>query len=75
MSQSPPDFFDTDGRPQPAADDASLNADRKLKVWAVLNAVDQGLMSADEACAAYGISAEELEDHRAGWLDFEAGHR
>ena len=31
---------------------AELLAERKLKVWAVLNAVDQGLMAADEACAA-----------------------
>jgi hypothetical protein len=72
MSQSPPDFFDTDGRPEPAAD---ALAERKLKVWAVLNAVDQGLMSADEACAAYSISPAEMEEHRAGWLDFEAGSR
>ena len=71
MSQSSPDFFDTDGRPDPAAD----AAERKLKVWAVLNAVEQGLMSAEEACTAYGISPGELEDHRAGWLDFEAGSR
>lgn len=70
MSQSPTDFFDTDGRPEPAP-----NADRKLKVWAVLNAVSQSLMSAEEACAAYGISATELEEYRAGWLDFEAGSR
>jgi hypothetical protein len=70
MSQSSPDFFDTDGRPEPASD---ANADRKLKVWAVLNAVEQGLMSTDEACAAYSISLEEMEAHRAGWLDFEAG--
>ena len=70
MSQSPPDFFDTDGRPAPAAD-----AERKLKVWAVLNAVEQGLMTNEEAHAAYGISAEEMELYRAGWLDFEAGHR
>ncbi|GAB3577421.1 DUF1153 domain-containing protein [Hymenobacter daeguensis] len=72
MSQSPPDFFDTDGRPAPAAD---ALAERKLKVWAVLNAVEQGLMSTDEACAAYGISPAEMEEHRAGWLDFEAGRR
>ncbi|MBO2010050.1 DUF1153 domain-containing protein [Hymenobacter negativus] len=71
MSQSPPDFFDTDGRPEPAPDASA--ADRKLKVWAVLNAVDQGLMSTDEACRAYGISPTEMEDHRAGWRDFEAG--
>ena len=48
-------------------------SERKLKVWAVLNAVEQGLMNTDEACAAYGISLEEMEEHRAGWLDFEAG--
>lgn len=72
MSLSSSDFFDTDGRPEPA-DAASPNADRKLKVWAVLNAVEQGLMSAEEACIAYGIRAEELEEYRAGWLDFEAG--
>lgn len=72
MSLFSSDFFDTDGRPEPA-DPAGPNADRKLKVWAVLNAVEQGLMSADEACTAYGISAGELEEHRAGWLDFEAG--
>jgi hypothetical protein len=70
MSQSEPNYFDTDGRPEPAADG---NADRKLKVWAVLNAVEQGLMSTDEACLAYGISLAEMEEHRAGWLDFEAG--
>ncbi|MCC3154528.1 DUF1153 domain-containing protein [Hymenobacter sp. BT770] len=69
-----PDFFDTDGRPE-SAGGASTEAERKLKVWAVLNAVDQGLMSTEEACAAYGISAVEMEQHRAGWLDFEAGSR
>ena len=74
MSHNPSDFFDTDGRPD-SADAASLQADRKVKVWAVLNAVDQGLMSAQEACAAYGISADELDEHRAGWLDFETGTR
>jgi hypothetical protein len=74
MSENLPDFFDTDGRPAPA-DEAATLAERKLKVWAVLNAVDQGLMAADEACAAYGISPAELEEHRAGWLDFEAGRR
>ena len=74
MSISTPDFFDTDGRPaQP--NDASLEAERKLKVWAVLNAVQQGLMSAEEACAAYSISIQEMEQHRAGWLEFEAGSR
>lgn len=70
MSQSTSDYFDTDGRPEPAAD---ALAERKLKVWAVLNAVNQGLMSLSEACAAYGISPAEMEEHRAGWLDFEAG--
>ncbi|OGX81949.1 hypothetical protein BEN47_04825 [Hymenobacter lapidarius] len=74
MSPSHSDFFDTDGRPEPA-DAASLEAERKLKVWAVLNAVDQGLMSAEEACRAYGISRSEMETHRAGWLDFESGSR
>lgn len=74
MSENLPEFFDTDGRPVPA-NDAAETAERKLKVWAVLNAVDQGLMSAAEACAAYGISPAELEEHRAGWLDFEAGSR
>ncbi|ALW85200.1 hypothetical protein AUC43_08895 [Hymenobacter sedentarius] len=74
MSHAMPDFFDTDGRPEPA-DGASAEAERKLKVWAVLNAVDQGLMSTEEACTAYGISAGEMEQHRAGWLDFEAGSR
>jgi hypothetical protein len=74
MSHSPSDFFDTDGRPEPV-DAASAQAERKVKVWAVLNAVDQGVMSMQEACAAYSISAEEMEAHRAGWLDFEAGSR
>lgn len=74
MSHSSPDFFDTDGRPDPA-DTASLDAERKVKVWAVLNAVQQGLMSTEEACRAYGISPSEMETHRAGWLDFEAGSR
>ena len=74
MSESTPDFFDTDGRPEPAPD-ASAAAERKLRVWAVLNAVEQGLLDTDEACAAYGISPEEMEAHRAGWLDFEAGSR
>ena len=68
MSQNSNDFYDTDGRPEPAG-----NSDRKLKVWAVLNAVEQGLMDATEACAAYGISPGELEEHRAGWLAFGAG--
>lgn len=70
MSSSPSDFFDTDGRPEPAAD---ALAERKVKVWAVLNAVEQGLMSTAEACAAYGISPAEMEEHRAGWRDFDAG--
>ena len=74
MSQDSPDFFDTDGRPKPA-DNASTDADRKLKIWAVLNTVKQGLMDAVEACDAYGVSPAELEEHRAGWLDFEAGSR
>ena len=74
MSENLPDFFDTDGRPEPA-DGASADAERKLKIWAVLNTVKQGLMDAVEACAAYGISPAELEEHRAGWLDFEAGSR
>lgn len=69
-----PDFFDTDGRPQPAASAESL-AERKLKVWAVLNAVDQGLMNAAEACAAYAVTPAELEEHRADWREFEAGRR
>ena len=42
-------------------------------MWAVLNAVEQGLLGTEEACAAYGLSPDELEQHRAGWLDFEAG--
>ena len=74
MSDNSPDYFDTDGRPEPA-DGATLKAERKLKVWAVLNAVGQGLMSAEEAGHAYGVSAEEMEEHRAGWQDFEAGSR
>ena len=74
MSHSYSDFFDTDGRPEPA-DAASLDAERKLKVWAVLNAVEQGLMTIEEAGRAYGISPSEMETHRVGWLDFEAGRR
>ena len=74
MSENQPDFFDTDGRPQ-TADQASIAAERKLKIWAVLNAVKQGLMDAVEACAAYGISPAELEEQRADWLDFETGRR
>lgn len=69
-----PDFFDTDGRPQPTLS-AELLAERKLKVWAVLNAVDQGLMDADEACTSYAVSPAELDAHRADWREFEAGRR
>jgi len=69
-----PDFFDTDGRPQPA-DTAEQLAERKLKVWAVLNAVDKGLMPAAEACSAYDVSPAELEAHRADWREFAAGRR
>ena len=69
-----PNFFDTDGRPAPA-EAAEVLAERKLKVWAVLNAVDQGLMEAAEACAAYDVSPAELEEHRADWRDFESGRR
>ena len=72
MSQSLPNFFDTDDRPASAAA-TGLERDRKLKVWAVLNAVEQGQLAAAEALAAYGISAEELEYHRAGWLELGAG--
>jgi hypothetical protein len=72
MSDSAPDFFDTDGRPEPAPE-ASAIAERKLKVWAALNAVDQGLLSLEEVRSAYGISADEMEAHRAGWLAFGAG--
>ena len=74
MSENQPDFFDTDGRPEPA-EGASADAERKLKIWAVLNAVKQGVMDAVEACAAYGISPAELEEQRADWLDFETGRR
>ncbi len=69
-----PDFFDTDGCLQPAANAKRL-AERKLNVWAVLNAVDQGLIAAAEACAAYSVSPAELEAHRADWREFEAGRR
>lgn len=69
-----PNFFDTDGRPDSTAAAEQL-AERKLKVWAVLNAVDQGLMNAEEACAAYAVSPAELEAHRADWREFEAGRR
>jgi len=72
MSQSSPNYFDTDGRPEP---DGSANAERKLKVWAALNAVDQGLLSQEEVQNAYGISAAEMNEHRAGWRDFEDGSR
>ena len=74
MSHTPSDFFDTDGRPTPHPAVGS-DSDRKLKVWAVLNAVEQGLLSAADTFSAYGISPAELEEHRAGWLDFEAGSR
>ncbi|GAA4055347.1 hypothetical protein GCM10022409_48130 [Hymenobacter glaciei] len=69
-----PDFFDTDGHSAPV-DAAEELAERKLKVWAVLNAVDQGLMNANEACAAYNVSPAELDEHRADWREFEAGRR
>ncbi|MBF9219773.1 hypothetical protein [Hymenobacter ruricola] len=74
MSESSPNYFDTDGRPEPAPD-ASAEAERRLKVWAALNAVDQGLLSPEEVLSAYGISAQEMDQHRAGWMDFEAGSR
>jgi hypothetical protein len=67
MSATPTDFFDTDGRPEPADRETPAAAERRLKVWAVLNAVDQGVMSGEEAQEAYGISSEEMEQHRAGW--------
>ena len=70
MSHTSPEFFDTDGRPAPS--DA---ADRKLKVWAVLNVIEQGLLTAEEACQAYGLNAAEIEAHRAGWRAFETGNR
>jgi hypothetical protein len=72
MSDASPNYFDTDGRPEPAG---SADAERRLKVWAALNAVDQGLLSQEEVLTAYGISAEEMNEHRAGWQDFEAGSR
>jgi hypothetical protein len=72
MSQFEPNYFDTDGRPEP---DGSADAERKLKVWAALNAVDQGLLSQAEVLDAYGISADEMDEHRAGWRDFEDGSR
>ncbi len=68
------DFFDTDGHSAPAKSAEQL-AERKLRVWAVLNAVDQGLLNAAEACAAYAVSAAELDAHRADWREFEAGRR
>ena len=71
MSHYATDYFDTDGRPEPAPG----GGERKLKVWAVLNAVEQGQLSVAEALTAYGISPEELEDHRAGWREFETGNR
>ena len=74
MDPTSPDFFDTDGRPEPAAA-ASAEAERKLKVWAVLNAVEQGLMNAEEARAAYGISADDMELYRASWRDLASGSR
>ncbi|WP_046243737.1 hypothetical protein [Hymenobacter terrenus] len=74
MSQLLPDFIDMEGHPEPTSD-ASLDAERKLKVWAVLNAVHQGIMTKEEAHAAYGISAREMEQHRAGWLDLDSGNR
>jgi hypothetical protein len=64
MNHDLTDFFDTDGRPTPTN---PADGERKLKVWAVLNAVDQGHMSDEEARNAYGISAEEMEHHRASW--------
>ena len=69
-----PDFFDTDGRPA-SVNAAEALAERKLKVWAVLNAVDQGLMNAEEACVAYNVSPAELDEHRADWREFETGRR
>lgn len=76
MSNNPTSafFFDTDGRPQPAATAEQL-AERKLKVWAVLNAVDKGLMPVAEACAAYQVTPAELDAHRAEWREFDAGRR
>ena len=74
MSHHQPDFFDTDGRPAPPPT-AGSDSDRKLKVWAVLNVLEQGLLSTAEALSAYGIGPAKLEEHRAGWLDFEADSR
>lgn len=74
MSHTPPDFFDTDGLPESAATPSSV-AERKLKVWAVLNAVEQGQLTVAEAYTAFGINAAEMEEHRAGWLEFETGGR
>ena len=79
MNYLPTDFFDTDGLPEAApdaaADAAAKAAERKLKVWAVLNAVSQGLMDSEEACAAYDVSSVEMDEHRASWREFEAGSR
>ena len=72
MSQSLPNYFDTDGRPASAAA-TGLERDRKPRVWAVLNAVEHGQLAVAEVLAAYGISAEELEYHRAGWFELGAG--
>ena len=48
MSQSLPNYFDTDDRPASAAA-TGLERDRKLKVWAGLNAVEHGQLAAAEA--------------------------
>lgn len=72
MSQSTTDFFDTDGYPTPPA---ASDAERKLRVWAVLNALEQGQLSEAEVFSAYGISPAELDEHRTGWREFEAGSR
>lgn len=74
MSYSSPDFFDTDGHPVSSSAEG-LASERKLKVWAVLNAVEQGALSLADALSAYGIGPAELDEHRAGWLDFAAGSR
>ena len=79
MSNNPTSafFFDTDGRPQPAATAEQL-AERKLKVWAVLNAVDKGLMPVAEACAAYQVtpapSGASLTPGAAEWWARRSGH-
>ncbi|GAA3969380.1 hypothetical protein [Hymenobacter antarcticus] len=44
-------------------------------MWAVLNAVEQGMLSRADALSAYGIGPAEPEEYRAGWLDFAAGSR